>query len=115
LDESRTRLRSRAQGLWLWLAIDPITKIVPVLQVGVRTQAAAHAIIHDLKQRLAPDSLPVFTSDGLNLYFYALSAHFGQWIDGAGRQARQWQVAAGLIYRQVKKPISAGGLCGSRM
>src|SRR5258708_28263890 len=34
-----------------------------------------------------------------------LSAHFGQWLDMArrGRKVRQWQVAAGLIYGQVKK------------
>jgi len=38
------------------------------------------------------------------LYFYALTAHFGQWIEGRrGRKARQWQVAVGLIYGQVKK------------
>jgi len=39
------------------------------------------------------------------LYFYALTAHFGQWLDMArrGRKARQWQVAPGLIYGQVKK------------
>ena len=32
-------------------------------------------------------------------------AHFGQWITGSrrGRIVRQWQVAAGLIYGQVKK------------
>jgi hypothetical protein len=34
-----------------------------------------------------------------------LSAHFGQWIvlGRRGRTVRQWQVAAGLIYGQVKK------------
>ena len=34
-----------------------------------------------------------------------LSAHFGQWLQVGrkGRQGRQWQVAAGLIYGQVKK------------
>jgi IS1 family transposase len=49
--------------------------------------------------------LPLFTSDGLNLYFYALTAHFGHWLaaDRQGRHRRQWQVAAGLIYGQVKK------------
>jgi IS1 family transposase/transposase-like protein len=103
LDEIRTRLRSRAHGLWLWLAVDPITKIVPVLHLGARTQAAAHAFIHELHQRLAPASLPIFTSDGLNLYFYALTAHFGQWFATVGRRARHWQVATGLIYGQVKK------------
>jgi IS1 family transposase len=103
LDEIRTRLRSRAHGLWLWLAVDPITKIVPVLHLGARNQDAAHAVIHDLRQRLAPQCIPVFTSDGLNLYFYALTAHFGQWVVSVGRRARKWQVTAGLIYGQVKK------------
>src|SRR3989442_13068941 len=34
-----------------------------------------------------------------------LSAHFGQWLEVArrGRKVRQWQVAAWLIYGQVKK------------
>jgi IS1 family transposase/transposase-like protein len=105
LDELRTRLRSYKQILWLWLAIDPITKILPVLQLGPRTQNAAHLLIHSLRQLLASDCLPVFTSDGLNVYFYALTAHFGHWLSVShrGRKARQWQVAAGLIYGQVKK------------
>jgi IS1 family transposase len=92
-DEIRTRLRSRAHALWLWLAVDPLTKLVPVLQLGARTQDAAHALVHDLRQRLAPGCIPVCTSDGLNQYFYALTAHFGQWVDGSGRRARQWLVA----------------------
>jgi hypothetical protein len=36
LDELRTRLRSSTQVLWLWLAIDPRTKILPVLHLGPR-------------------------------------------------------------------------------
>ena len=34
-----------------------------------------------------------------------LAAHFGHWLPAGprGRQRRQWQVAAGLIYGQVKK------------
>jgi len=60
-------------------------------------------MVHELRQRLAPDCLPVFTSDGLNQYFYALTAHFGQSVDGVGRRARQWHLAAELIYAQVKK------------
>jgi hypothetical protein len=54
---------------------------------------------------LAPGYLPLFASDGLNLYFYALTAHFGDWrqVRRRGRNVRQWQVAAGLIYGQVKK------------
>jgi IS1 family transposase len=105
LDELRTRLRSANQILWLWLAIDPLTKILPVLELGPRTQTMAHRLIHSLRQILAPGCLPLFTSDGLNMYFYALTAHFGQWLasDLRGRKVRQWQVEPRLIYGQVKK------------
>ena len=105
LDELRTRLRCAKQVLWLWLAIDPRTKILPVLQMGPRTQNMAHLLIHSLRESLAPGCIPLFTSDGLNLYFYALTAHFGQWLllSRRGRKVLRWQVAAGLIYGQVKK------------
>jgi hypothetical protein len=101
----RTRLRSAKQVLWLWLATLPLTKILPVLQLGPRTQHMAHLFIHTLRQSLAPGCLPLFTSDGLNLYFYALTAHFGQWlvVGRRGLHVRRWQVKAGLIYGQVKK------------
>jgi len=52
-----------------------------------------------------PFCLPLFTSDGLNLYFYALTAHFGHWLQVSrqGRKVLRWQVAAELIYGQVKQ------------
>jgi IS1 family transposase/transposase-like protein len=105
LDELRTRPRSSKHVLWLWLAIDPLTKILPVLELGPHTQHTAQVLIHSLQQSLAPGCIPLFTSDGLNLYFYALTAHFGQWLQVGQRErnARWWQVAAGLIYGQVKK------------
>ncbi len=105
LDELRTRLRCATRVLWLWLAFDPLTKIVPVLHLGLRTQNVAHQLIHSLRQALAPGCVPLFTSDGLNLYFSALTAHFGQWLPGSrrGRQVRRWQVEPRLIYGQVKK------------
>jgi IS1 family transposase len=105
LDELRTRLRCATQVLWLWLAIDPRTKLLPVLHLGPRTQHVAHLLIHSLRQVLAPGCLPLFTSDGLNLYFYALTAHFGQWREAGRRWGNvlRWQVEAGLIYGQMKK------------
>ena len=58
-----------------------------------------------MTENSTPGCLPLFTSDGLNLYFYALTAHFGHWLEVGrrGRKVRQWQVATGLIYGQVKK------------
>jgi IS1 family transposase len=122
LDELRTRLRRRAHVLWLWVAVDPRTKLIPALHLGARTQDSAHAVVHDLRQRLAPDCLPVFTSDGLNLYFYALTAHFGRWVKAAGQRTHHWQVEPRLISGQVKKcyrrrklvRVSQVMRCGSR-
>jgi IS1 family transposase len=53
LDELRTRLGSAKQILWLWLAIDPLTTILPVLELGPRTHHLAHQVIHSLRQSLA--------------------------------------------------------------
>ena len=87
------------------MAIDPRTKMLPVLELGPRTQHMAHRVIHSLRQVLAPGCLPLFTSDGLNLSFYALTAHVGTWREESrrGRTMRWWQVEAGLISGQVKK------------
>jgi hypothetical protein len=65
----------------------------------------AQLLIHRLREQLTPGCLPLFTSDGLNAYFYALTAHFGHWLkqECRKRKARQWQVAAGLMYAQVQK------------
>jgi IS1 family transposase/transposase-like protein len=120
LDEIRTRLRSRRDVLWLWVAVDPVTKIVPVLHLGARTQEAAYAVVHALRAMLAPDCVPVVTSDGLRLYFYALTAHFGHWITTRG--SRVWHVADNLVYGQVKKVyrrrrivrVTYRVLCGTR-
>jgi len=105
VDELRTRLRCAKEVLWLWLVIDPTTKLLPVLHLGPRTQNVAHRVIHSLRHILAPGCIPLFTSDGLNLYFYALTAHLGQWLEVGrrGRKVRQWQVTASLIYGQVRK------------
>ena len=60
LDELRTRLRNAKQVLWLWLAIDPLTKILPVLQLGPRRQHMALVLIHSLRESLAAFLSPTF-------------------------------------------------------
>ncbi len=47
--------------------------------------------------------MPVFSSDGLVLYFYALTAHFGTWVQAANERRRTWCVDARLLYAQVVK------------
>jgi IS1 family transposase/transposase-like protein len=87
LDEPRTRLRPRGRALWLWLALDPRTKLIPALVLGPRTQQAAHGLVHALRTILAPTCVPLVTTDGLRHYYYALTAHFGSWV-GSGRRQR---------------------------
>jgi hypothetical protein len=40
LDELRTRLRSRVSTLWLWVVVDPLSKIIPVLHHPEGTRGA---------------------------------------------------------------------------
>ena len=103
LDELYTTLRDKSHDLWVWVAFDPATKLIPALQLGLRTQNMAHALLHAVTLVLAPGCLPVFTSEGLNLYFYALTAHFGRWVTDVASGKLRWQVALDLLYGQVKK------------
>jgi IS1 family transposase len=104
LDELWANVRQESQEVWVWVAMEATTKIVPVMQLGPRTLEMAYAVVHELGERIQPGLvLPVFSSDGLRLYFYALAAHFGHWILPEGGHKRAWQIAADFIYGQVKK------------
>jgi hypothetical protein len=78
LDELYTRVRSTAMACWVWVAIDPVSKVLVSLHIGGRTKADAFTFVHDVKQRLAADCVPAVSTDGLKAYFYALMAHFGE-------------------------------------
>lgn len=103
VDELCIKTRQSAEALWVWFAVDACTKIVAVLKARPRTQPIAHAVLYALVKVLAPDCLPMFTSDGLKLYFYALTAHFGSWIETIGPKTPVWQVRADLLYGQLTK------------
>jgi hypothetical protein len=47
--------------------------------------------------------IPIFSTDGLKLYFYALTAHFGHWTSPEGARKPVWEIAGELVYGQVKK------------
>ena len=78
---------------WMWYVqpVDATTKIIPVLRLGLRTLHLAYAVVHELHHRLQPGfPLPVFTTDGLKLYFYALTAHFGHWLQPEDARKPVW-------------------------
>ena len=101
LDELYAKVRTGVQ--WLWLAIDPVTKIIPSLHLGGRKQEDAYALLHDLHLRLDEDCVPAFTSDGLRSYFYAITAHFGYWFRPERARTDHWHVADDLLYGQLIK------------
>jgi IS1 family transposase len=103
LDELYTTTRQSEQGRWLWVALDALTKFIPALVLGPRTQDRAHQLIHQLRWVLDTSHLPVFSSDGLKLYFYALTAHFGQWVPPDHQAKRTWRPHPDLLYAQVNK------------
>jgi IS1 family transposase len=121
LDELFTHARQATHDLWLWVALDATTKFIPAFLLGPRTQDLAHHLIHQVRQTLAPAHLPVFSSDGLKLYFYALTAHFGQWVQDLGQPKPVWRALPGLLYAQVQKihrrrrliRVNRQMLCGS--
>jgi IS1 family transposase len=88
--------------MWVWIASDATTKIVPVIQVGGHTQEMAYQVVHELKGRLSPGCVPVFSTDGLRHYFYSLTAHFGKWEPLDGRKL-VWVLLGDFIYAQVIK------------
>jgi hypothetical protein len=103
LDELVTKLRGLKEHLFVWVAPDAQTKIIPVIRIGRRKHDDAMLFVHEIWQRLAPGVPPVFTTDGLWLYYYALTAHFGQWVPQAGKRWPVWQVDPRLLYGQVHK------------
>ena len=108
LDELVVRVRTLPERIFVWTAMDSLTKLLLSVHVGSRKKDDAMRIVHDVKTRLQPDCLPVFTSDGLNLYFYAITAHFGQWVSVVGKRLPVWQVASTLLYGQLRKVHTHG-------
>jgi hypothetical protein len=88
---------------WLWIGCDAGTKLILAFTLGARSQLLAHQLAYDVAKRLVSDCLPVFSSDGLALYFYALTAHFGAWVQAANARRRTWCGDAHLLYAQVVK------------
>lgn len=102
LDELWANVKHSTQEMWVWVVSDATTKIIPVVQVGGRTQEMAYHVVHELKRRLRAGCIPVFSTDGLKHYFYALTAHFGRWETGEGKKS-VWVLVSDFVYAQVIK------------
>jgi len=103
LDELWANVEEKGQALWVWTVCDAKTKLIPVLQLGARTQDMAYSVVHELKRRLQEGCVPIFSSDGLQHYYYALTAHFGAWVKVEGEKKLVWLIETMFQYAQVIK------------
>ena len=109
ISEAKAIKRLSRSPHWVWVAIDPVTKLLVALDVGERTLAMAQRFIHHVAQVLAPDCAPLFLTDGFREYATALLTHSGHWVqpDGARPKAQEpkprWMPLPQLLYAQVVK------------
>ena len=76
---------------WVWVAMDPESKLLLAIDVGHRTLALAQRVVHQVAQVLAPGCTPLFLTDGFKDYLTALLTHYGQWghVPASGHMARR--------------------------
>jgi IS1 family transposase len=79
--EEIARAHPDAGDIWLWVAIDADTKLVPSWAVGGRDLETAVSFVSDLASRLA--NRVQITTDGHRPYLEAVEAAFGDSIDYA--------------------------------
>ena len=103
LDELWADVKHAGQSVWVWTVCDAKTKLIPVIQLGPRTQTMAYAVVHQLICRLKKGCVPVFSSDGLKNYYYALTAHYGEWVQVEGQNKPVWMILPDFLYGQVIK------------
>jgi IS1 family transposase len=96
---------------WVWVALDPESKVLLALDVGDRTLAMAQRLVHHVAQVLAPDCAPLFLTDGFREYLTALLTHYGDWVQPPRRQDKgplpkpRWRPRPQLLYAQVIKTV----------
>ena len=96
---------------WVWVAMDPESTLLLVIDVGERTLAMAQRVVHHVAQLLAPDCAPLFLTDGFRAYMTALLTHYGYWAQPPRRQDKgpapkpRWMPVPQLLYAQVVKTV----------
>src|SRR2546425_11531113 len=84
-DEAIQRLSRSPQ--WVWVAMDPESKLLLAIDVGDRTLAMAQCLVHHVAQLLAPACVPLFLTNGFREDLTALLTHYGSWVQPPRRQA----------------------------
>jgi transposase-like protein len=97
---------------WVWVALDPVTKLLRVIEGGAPTLAMAQRVVHHVAPVLALDCVPLFLTDGFKEYLRAVLTHYGPWVQqprcrATGRLPKpRWLPLPQLPYAQVVKQTS---------
>src|SRR5262245_23206940 len=111
VSETEAIKRLERMSQWVWVAMDPESKLLLALDVGNRTLAMAQRVVHQVAQVLAPDCAPLFLTDGFREYLTALLTHYGDWVQPPRRQVTgpapkpRWLPQPQLLYAQVVKTV----------
>src|ERR671925_2418459 len=62
ISEAKAIKRLSRSPHWVWVAIDPVTKLLVAIDVGERTLAMAQRFVHHVAQVVAPDCVPLFVT-----------------------------------------------------
>jgi IS1 family transposase len=109
ISEDEALKRLERSPYWVWTAMDPESKLLWVIDVGMRTLEMAQRVVHQVVRRLAPGCVPLCLTDGLKDYGTAFLTHFGQWMQPARRRDKgplpkpRWMPLPEVLYAQVVK------------
>jgi len=108
------KLHTEWGDTWVWIAFDPVHKLVIAVLVGERGAKEAIGLVDRLRARLTETCEPLSTSDSLPHYVKAILKAFGVWIQprrqgNRGRFPKPRQVPPeGLQYATVHKERENG-------
>ncbi len=111
VSEAKAIQRLSRSPHWVWVALDPVSKLLLTVAVGDHTLAMAQGVVHQVVQVLAPDCVPLFLTDGFKEYITALLTHYGHWVKPARPRAQgpgpkpRWMPRPELLYAQVIKTL----------
>jgi len=102
--EAIARLEGKRRGVWLWTAIDPVSKFWLAFEVGDRGARHAWGLVHKVASTLREGIVPLFITDGNRAYEQPLLSHYGTWREPQpGERKARWVPLPALQYAQVVK------------
>jgi IS1 family transposase len=110
--------KDKRNANWVWVALDPVSKLFVAFVVGDRSLSTAQLLIHAVVQVLALGCVPLFMSDQWASYATALLTHFGYWCKTPRRSkygpspSPRWKPLPILHYAQVVKKRVNGRVVG---